>query len=275
MTVKKLLLKNENGAPIAVLTLKREERKTFLTLPQETTFLAAMASGRLLDRAETKGGFALSCGDSPLSLLIKRGDETLFATEENDAAYAKWTMLSLQEKTPQDERKSELTPPTSEEEAPPVFRQEAALTGNTEAETPAGKIEDENGISSEASDIPEEKTISEEALSEGEIEAQGSDESEPDGLFALFEKGEPFTIFEEMIKGSRWVRLSEEKLLGRITIDGEEKLLCGVAGRRGAAPDETHEWTFLPSEEDEEEGYYIRSATEKELFATYDDRLSQ
>ncbi len=271
MTVKKLLWKNQNGAPVASLTLQREGRKTFLALPREASFLAATAAGRSVEATEDNGRLSFSSGDAPLSLLIKRGNETLFATEEKDAAYAKWTILSLQEKTRRDERKSELAPPTSEEEMPPVFQKEAAFTENAEAETPAAETEDESAISSEVSDIPEKKTISEEALSEDEIEAQRSDEIEPDGLSALFEKGEPFPLFEEMIKGSRWVRLSEEELLGRITIDGEEKLLCGAAGRRGDAPDETHDWTFLPSEEDEEEGYYIRSVKEEDLLRADDD----
>ena len=260
MTVRKLLLKNENGAPVAALTLKSEGKRTFLALPQDIVLLAAMSEGKILEAEKDGVLLSFSAKESPLSLLAMRRTEILFATEEKDAAYAKWKILSLQGENHEERRESAHEAPTPKEEEPPILRSEAAPEEKTEnAEPLEAEREEENATSSEISEISEENDLMEETLETGKTEAASPAGKAREEIHALFEKGEPFPLFEEMIEGSHWVRLSDESLLGRITVDGEERLLCGVAGRRGAAPNEADDWTFLPTEEEEEEGYYIRA----------------
>ncbi|MBP5405479.1 MAG: hypothetical protein J6Y74_06035, partial [Clostridia bacterium] len=212
MTVRKLLLKNENGAPIAALTLKNERGKTFLSLPKGLSLLAAMTAGRLLEAEKEGPLFAFPAMDSPLSFLVARGADALFATEEKNAAYAKWMLLALQEGKRDAERKSARSENNSQKGESPALPSEAApLKAAEENATPKAEPEKENGISSDISDISEEKDFAKEEVG-NESKADTPAKIGRDEMTALFEKGEPFPLFEEMIEGSHWVRLSDESL---------------------------------------------------------------
>lgn len=84
---------------------------------------------------------------------------------------------------------------------------------------------------------------------------------------ALIERGTSFTLFEQYMPGSRWAIVKEEAeyLVGITTDEDGTHVLFGVPGARDYPPDEDRLWSFFPTGEDEEIGYFLTEATELDM----------
>ena len=211
MSVKRILLKNSAGTPVACATIHREKSTTRISLPDEMTLLALSVGGRVLDVQDDLS--LLPEGALPLSLLVKRGEDTLFASESRDVLLEKWRLVTA------------------------VEEREKAKSVARENDTGSSDISEETEFLPTADPLPDEAST--------EDFPPTLEEPPENALETLMQKGEPFPLFEEMIEGSRWVKLPENAaLLGHLPAD--DVLLYGIPGKLGDAPND-EEWTFLPT----------------------------
>jgi len=94
-----------------------------------------------------------------------------------------------------------------------------------------------------------------------------SEEMRPDPIAranALLKEGKPFTLFQDLMPGSRWAMIEKEEFHYLIGVTEEERprLLYGIPGTLSCPPDEGTLWTFFPTEEGGEQGYYLTERKE-------------
>lgn len=243
MSFRRILLKNRSGVPVASVTLT--DRRPIVTLPDGITALLCLGEEIY---PPIDGVISLPAGDKPLSILAEKAGELLFGSTLNaqEAAFAKWRLLTALE-----EKKSTPLAPTESLEK----RETDEVVEQAESAEDALQKGTEEILQTEQSS----------PLEESETSDGSGVPSKLERAEALLRKGTPFTLFDSVMPGSRWAIIKEdaaEYLIG-ITGEGEEsRILFGVPGARDFPPDEDRLWSFFPSEESEEMGYFLTEAEE-------------
>lgn len=259
MQIKKILLKDRHGRAQSAATLTRD-RETILTLPTGYRLVAVTANGRPVSFDE-RGALTLSSQEEITFLAEKIGGEIftgstlppkeatfrtgLLLAERERAIKGKKSLASpLREPSPAE--KAEKDAPTDDARA----QEEESLTarfGITAVEGGAATEAGENGIK-ENEDNNE--------------RAEKRERSEEERLLAaeaLLDAGTPFTLFEELIEGSRWARIEqggEDRLIGILEDGDTRQILYGRRGNRSDPPKET-ECAFFPTDDEGDEGWYV------------------
>ncbi len=244
MPFRRILLKNRSGVPVASVTLT--DRRPIVTLPEGIAALLILSDEITLPASEST--FAHPVGNKPFSLLARKDGELLFGSTlpEEAAAFAKWRLLTALE----EKKRTPLAPTESLEK-----RETDEVAEQAESAEDALRKSTEEILQSEQSS----------PLEESETSDGSGVPSKLERAEALLRKGTPFTLFDSVMPGSRWAIIKEdaaEYLIG-ITGEGEEsRILFGVPGARDFPPDEGRLWSFFPSEESEEIGYFLTEAEE-------------
>ena len=238
MSFRRILLKNESGAPRASISIGRYPPKVML--PKGITPLVCLTD-KIHYPPENSFSLQKECAD--FSLLAKMGEEILYASTLSgaDAAFAKWQLLS-------------------------ALEDQGNLRENSHTETYARKEEiiPSEGVEelpddlSEASPLPEECDLN----TLEDITRERSDER--DRIEELLEKGTPFSLFEQLMPNSRWALIEDDTasyLIGVRKDDEGEHCLFGVPGVREYPPDEGKLWSFFPVDEEGESGYFLTEYT--------------
>jgi len=279
MYIEKILLKNNDGLPVASATVYAGKKRT-VKLPAGITLLGTASGIVLASVTQTTDGYLVDADGAPLSLLCKKGTEMLFGTEAQgkNASYIKWL---LQGKADRDKKAREAEgqtkaqiplKPQENNEAKQVVDapqpQASPLPQGSLAEQEPFPPADEETPAVEIYESEEEEPSDE----RDEKEWDKTDENEPNEvpdvtlqkateLSEKMKSGEPFPLFEALIPNSEWALIKEDGyLIGRVQEDEEEIYLLGIPGRLGDAPDDNAEWSFIPCDEDAEEGYYVKKA---------------
>ena len=234
MTLKRILLKNQAGEPIA--SARIGGNPPCVDLPEGVTPLLFMTEDSVLT---AESGVYLGESEE-ISILLRGDDGLLFAStlSGSRATYAKWRLLEAMK-----ERESALS--ASPLEAPTESLEEASVDAAAPARQPAPQ-EASPPAEEELPSVPEEEEI--------------MPVSEPERWEALLEKGEPFHLFDSVMPGSRWSIIKEdaaEYLVGVTEDERGKHLLFGVPGARDFPPDEDRLWSFFPTEENEEIGWFL------------------
>ena len=236
MRLRKILLKDDTGKPLSSLTLPIRAGGT-LSLPTGME-VDAYEEREILFPAETQM-IRVTTEPTTLSLIGRLNGRRVFGTTlpEEKAAFAKWKLLcALQERqTPLEQVPKSPLPDIAEEAAPIQEERQAPLSENEEQRKAP--------LSQEEAPDPQEQTPNERLARAEE----------------LLRNGEPFELFAELMPRSRWAKVKEEEceyLVG-ITEDDPPRVLYGIAGMLDYPPDEDRLWTFFPTSEDGEEGYYL------------------
>lgn len=244
MTMKKILLKNQKGTPVASLTLRLGANASVI-YPSGFTPVAALSDEKLIPLS-TQSDLVLPPQTTAFSLLGKLGSELAFATTltGEQAAFARWRLL-----------------PLVKQEGKGTFPLESPLE-----QEERGNEKKELGEGGSPSNGQEETKVSPTAhpdLSE-RFELTPPEETVPLDRFAraekMIEQGEPFSLFEEWMPNARWAMIQNEEcpfLVGIVKDDAGKKVLYGVQGSRDFPPDDGTLWSFFPTSEDGNEGYYL------------------
>ena len=80
----------------------------------------------------------------------------------------------------------------------------------------------------------------------------------------LLAKGSPFPLFRDLMPNARWAMIEGEEapFLFGILDEKPPKFLLGIAGRRDLPPEEEGLWSFFPTDEEDETGYFLTEAKE-------------
>lgn len=247
MSIRKILLKDDAGKPLSSLTLPFRAGE-LLSLPAGMA-VDAYEEREILFPAE-KQAIRLTSDPPTISLIGRLGKERVFGTTlpEEKATFVKWKLLcALQERqtTLGQVPKSPLT--ALEKEPAPLA---------TEKEEPAPLLPSETADEQEAQPL----------ATEGEtpVTAQQMADERLAHAEKLLQNGEPFDLFTELMPNTRWAKIKEEEyeyLVG-ITEDAPPRVLYGIAGMLDYPPDADRVWTFFPTSENGEEGYYLTPAEE-------------
>ena len=236
MSVRKILAKNRSGEALAVLTLRLGAHSS-IEFPREFVPRMALVSETVLTPSD--GRLSLPQDTRDVSVIGSLSGEEVFATTLSGeaASYAQWTLLqavearhSVPAEVPKSPLEEPVLPPVEEATVPSV--EEEPL----EASPDLSERFDVVDILSETPVDPIEKAR------------------------ALMGKGAPFTLFDEILPHSRWAKIESEECAYLIGIDEDGdhvRLLYGIPGSRSYPPDEGRLWTFFPTDESEEEGYYL------------------
>ena len=163
----------------------------------------------------------LRAGTRDFSLLAKRGDALLYASTLSERESA-FAKWRLLSSLDKGERREE-----SDRSDPPPESEGISEPQSIESTPPAEEI--------------------------GEIERAE----------ALLARGTPFPLFEGMMPGSRWALIHEDQAEYLVGIREEEDgahILFGVPGSRAFPPDEETLWSFFPTEDTGEIGYFLTDA---------------
>ena len=241
MTFKKILLKTNDGRPVACLTVGG--KPSAVTLPANVKAEACLAGELFFPVGERR--FLLPQNAEDFSLLGRLDGEEVFATTlpQDKVNFVRWRLRSALEKR----RKEPVSPEPITEEAP------AALEPSAEEEdapvieeTPFAAPTEQRQTQGESEVVLEEK---ESTLSRAK---------------RLMEKGAPFPLFEKLMPASRWALVEDDDaayLIGITERDGQETVIYGVPGARSFPPDDGELWSFFPTENDEV-GYFLTEAKE-------------
>lgn len=242
MTQRKILLKDDAGNPLSSLTIPFRAGGV-LSLPMGMEVDAYEEQEILFPIGRT---IRLVSEPPTFSLIGKLNGKRVFATTlpEGKAAFAKWKLLCALEERQNSLEKVPTSPLEKEEKRSPFIEPQEQDQAPIPCPTPE---EQEDALpTQEGVEVPQEQTGNE-SLTRAE---------------ALLQSGEPFTLFAELMPGSRWAKIKEEEyeyLVG-ITGDTPPRVLYGIAGMLDYPPDEDRLWTFFPTGEDGEEGYYLTEA---------------
>ena len=233
MYFQRILLKNDDGRPLSCLTVCGTPPK--VTLPKGAEAHAFYAGGIVLLHGE--GSFLLPSNAKDLSVLGSIEGVPFFATTlpEKQGAYVKWLLLSALEK--EAANKEDLpTNPLPPKEVP--------------AEDEGGKPKTEE---EKKEPLPEEETPEESA------------ESALDRAEKLLQRGTPFPLFSDLMPSSRWALIDDENASYLVGIKEDEEgkhVFLGVPGARDFPPDKEMLWSFFPTEESGDVGYFLTEAEE-------------
>ena len=213
MIYRKLLLKNDLGAPLASLTVRFDEGRAALPRGLSVTRWRA---GEQTREGPAEHTLLLPSGTEDLTLVGVYRGESVFATSrpDGDELYLKWLLSRPAE--------------TAREEAPPVREERADLAERCDL------------VVEEAENPPAETPY--------------------ERVKRLVEEGDPFDRFTALMPAARWAIYRGEEcpcLVGLREEEGVARVLYGVAGSRAYPPDEMTLWTFYPTSEDGEEGYFL------------------
>ena len=227
----RVLLRDDRGTPVASAKVGGVPPR--VTLPDGITALCCL-SGEIFPVHGSS--FLLPTREPRFSLIARRGEEMLFASTltSEEAAYEKWRLLSFLDKG--------------------VPREEEVLTDESvEASATASERENDPPTDTETA----ERDLSESRLTEITEEAAERPESEIERAERLLASGTPFPLFESMMQGSRWALVHEEDAEYLIGITEDGHVLVGVPGSRDYPPDEETLWSFFPTDEEGETGYFL------------------
>ena len=233
MTFKRILLKNQAGVPVASARIGGCPPR--VTLPEGVSALLYYTKGTMLPAGDPP----FIEGSADLSVLAEKEGGLLFGStlSQSGAAYAKWRLLQAWEERGKGA-------PTAPLEAPTQSLEED--TEDASAQIVEVSPKDESLPLTE--ELP---PISEEA---------GAIEDEPARLERLLERGEPFHLFDSVMPGSRWAIIKEdaaEYLVGVTEDESGKHVLFGVPGAQGFPPDEDGLWSFFPTDDNEEIGWFL------------------
>jgi len=236
MSFRRILLKDKRGIPHGSLILHGCPPR--VSLPQGVSPILCMTDKVFAP----EGAVCLPFEDAPFSLLAKENGEILFASTlpKKDAAFIKW---QLEEEVKRREERAHS----------PYKVPEESLESASEEQSEAPSECCEEG----------EENFSSEDASTGVIE--GSEEREILKAEKLLAQGTPFPLFESMMPGSRWALIREdaaEYLVGILSSEEGAHVLLGIPGARNFPPDEDRLWSFFPTDEDGELGYFLTEAKE-------------
>ena len=243
MILKKLLLKNQKGTPVASLTV-RTGANASVTFPDKFTPIAALADDTLLP-VPAQNILPLPPQTTAFSLLGNLDGERVFCTTltGEQAAFARWRLLSLAEQ--------------EEQEALPL---ESPLEKGSEHNKKEGDFEQKNSAQAPTQGEP---LVPRVELSE-RFDLTPAEAEQPLDKIArakkMMEQGEPFSLFDKWMPDARWALIQNEEcpfLVGIVKEGEDEKILYGVQGSRDYPPDDGTLWSFFPTSEDGEEGYYL------------------
>ena len=240
MSFRRILLKKASGAPVASLTISSLRPR--VTMPEGITAILTLTD-KISTPTDQSAIYFPAGGD--ISLLARKEGELLFGSTlpAEQAAYAKWRLL-----TALDERgKAPMEAPTES-----LGKSEM---GEIVEPMPETAIEMQESI--------EEKPIESEAvtLEESAAEESITTPSKLERAEALLSRGTPFTLFDSVMPGSRWATIKEDDAEYLIGIIGEgERILFGIPGAVDYPPDEGRLWSFFPTDESGEIGYYLTEA---------------
>ena len=248
MRIRKLLLKDGEGAPISSLTL-RFGNPGNAEFPSEFFPIVRLANEEA--RFPNERDFFLLSETEDFSVLGTLHGKRLFASTltGEQAAFAKWRLEQIAEAKVETESslpKNPLESTLPERERIEEIKEEspAPFSKESDAATPASPQTEESKATDAAPSSPEEEKAQKLARALAQLEA-----------------GEPFSLFEETMPSSRWAKVKEEEgeyLIGVVEEEDGPRVLCGVAGVRDCPPDEDRLWMFFPV--DGEEGYYLTEA---------------
>ena len=211
-------------------------------LPSGLTLLA-VGWGEDVRRFSPRDTLSLPDGKD-LSLLGEANGETLFGSTlpREEQSMMKWRLLSLAEQPvalptiPLEEIKTE------EDTAREIESPQETETEEPEAIPPV----EEKGDTDPSFGVTELLT---EPLEDPIARAE-----------RLVEEGEPFLLFRDLMPGSKWAILDKEECLSIIGLlkEGEKtQVFYGVAGSRDYPPDDDRLWTFFPTEEEGDAGFFL------------------
>ena len=274
----KMIWKDENGAPCAVLTVEIGGKTLLSDTGGVRPILIAIDDKILPYEGGALSPHLTACGG--LSVLGEAGGGRLFATTlKGDAArMMRWTLTQKTNELPKspyetkgkDEaaypQKEGLPPmeslPNAERcewscEQADVIDQTDTLPSDADARTRS------DPPLSEIARSPAEAPMGERSdATAGVPEASVASDPLLEKARRLIEKGEPFPLFDELMPDSVWAKIEDEDclfLIGIVKEEEGERVLYGIAGTRAYPPDEDRLWTFFPTE-NEEEGYYLTEA---------------
>lgn len=245
MSFRRILLKNASGIPAMSLTVS--DLRPCIDMPKGTTALLILTDEITAPTDQTHIPFPAG-GD--ISLLARKEGELLFGSTlpSEKASFAKWRLLSALEEWGKSPAKS---PTESLEE-----KEELEINDPIDLDTTP-----KQEIAEEPTETVEEKASLEESVAtESEAAPNKTERAE-----ALLQKGTPFTLFDSVMPGSRWAIIKEdaaEYLIGITAAEDGGRILLGIPGARDFPPDEGRLWSFFPTEESEEMGYFLTEATE-------------
>ncbi|HCJ01305.1 MAG TPA: hypothetical protein DHV31_00270 [Clostridiales bacterium] len=253
MPIKKILIKNDAGCTIATLTLQTEKANG-LRFPPD-----------FLPKRYVKGGMvypylaesfpAFSNGE-PLSVIGKYAGETAFATTlgGEQAAFTKWKLLQEEKRAPASDL-TPLSPPT-----PPLREEQTPKEGGEPQSLPTPLLEQaqitspQEGTTAfeQTPDLPAEEapTVSEDLLTRAG---------------RLIDAAPPFSLFEEMMPGSKWGITGEEGNLLGIVEEDPPRVLVGIPGTRDCPPATERPTSFFPTDDTGETGYFLSELIEEDL----------
>ena len=234
MPFRRLLLKDAKGYPRAAITI--DSRPPRVVLPQGITALLCLTDE--IFTPPNGCSFRLPEEGLSFSILCRRDEEILFASDlpPREASIAKWRLLSEQEK--------QGTP-----------REEASSEDDIKQSLGEGVVAEEV-----REGAPREIPIENEREETEPVEDTPADGATLTRAKALLESGTPFPLFEHLMPSSRWAVIREddtEYLIGIRSDEEGARVLFGIPGRRDLPPDDDRLWTFFPTDENEEVGYYL------------------